>query len=242
MITLSPIQRRASSPCDASVFIDVTDYNQSTTSAFRLSAFTNGLRIIRLVAPSGEVTLYSFSQLIVNGTSPTTFLTVTDLQCQITALNNENYEFDLNLEETGEYEIDILSIPRASPSGAYVDGDMYCDVVGGNYIIYKKTSGTFSPLFTDEDFTGVTESYINRFIFTPVCTFSENIACVFSYYESAFCGRCNCGDVCKNKKSNNILKATLMLRELELIQDSEVEYNAKLSLYTSVMQKLCQCS
>lgn len=70
----------------------------------------------------------------------------------------------------------------------------------------------------------------------------ENLSCVMQHYETSFCKSCKCDDICRNRKSSNILKATLLMRELELPFDSEVEFQNKLEEYSTVIKKLCQCS
>lgn len=71
-----------------------------------------------------------------------------------------------------------------------------------------------------------------------------SILCVYKNYATSFCnGKCNCEDVCKNRKSGNILKLTLLLRELEILYvDDNYQYEKKLELYTPVIHTLCQCS
>lgn len=70
----------------------------------------------------------------------------------------------------------------------------------------------------------------------------ENLHCIMENYETSFCKSCKCDDICRNRKSNNILKATLLMRELELPFENETVFQNKLETYAEIIKKLCQCS
>jgi hypothetical protein len=99
-----------------------------------------------------------------------------------------------------------------------------------NFIAFSTSQGEFSVNF---EFAESTQA---------VSEILDNLACVMSNYENSFCQNCGCGDICKNKKSLNILKATLLMRELELPYDSAYEFQQKLQQYSTIIKTLCQCS
>ncbi len=106
--------------------------------------------------------------------------------------------------------------------------------LANNYYVYFNTGERVDRVYPSP--------YISSKIQEYSTTIFDSITCIFSKYESSFCTGCGCEDICKNKKSNNILKATLLLRELELLEGDTVEYNKKLSLYTPIFNILCHCS
>lgn len=243
MIQLSEIINDTVTPCSTGKFIDTTDYDQNQIGGFTLTLFEQGVRIVRVVAPDGTVELFSFAGNIVTDAGETTFLPVTDLQCQVTALNNAIYSFILSIG-SGDYEIDILSIPiTTEDTGDYDYGDVSIFTTGGgNRKIYYTDTFGFFPVYTDINFAGIPESYINRLYVTINCDLWKAIECIYSNYEDSFCDSCGCEDICKSKKSNNILKATMLLSELELLKDNPILYQKKLNLYSPILETLCHCS
>jgi uncharacterized protein YozE (UPF0346 family) len=72
-------------------------------------------------------------------------------------------------------------------------------------------------------------------------TLEGSLACIFSKFENSFCGNCKCNDICKNKNSLAIQKATLMMREIELLKAAGEPYESKLEEYSAIIKMLCQC-
>lgn len=70
----------------------------------------------------------------------------------------------------------------------------------------------------------------------------ENINCIMKNYESSLCGNgCNCNSICKNRKALNIIKLAFMIKELELLESNQYEFQRTMAIYKPIIKILCQC-
>ena len=266
MIPFSPITLTALGECTGFSLVDTTDYAAVVNNAYRPFYFNKGFRLIRVTYPNGGIKLFCTfdninqvtNQLVIDMSTDTT----------VTPANNTTFTMDINSTQQGVFTVDILSIPY--PHSTFRPSDFMTDDLcireissaPGRYVVYKAVidnpdydfdnsvppTDQWVQINIDDLFSEVPAQNINSASITLDCgnappnNFTEAVACIFSNYEESFCKGCGCGDICKNKKSNNIMKATMMLRELELIKDNEFLYNQKLALYEPIMITLCRCS
>lgn len=254
MITLSEPTIVINEPCNSFTVIDTTDYSTGSGN-YSFDLFKQGLRLIRIVYPDGTIKVFGSFQFEpqpdfdVNST-------VTILDTDITDANNGSAEWTFNVSQTGAYRVDIMSIPYTnSPATGYNANDLVLGIGGPDFIaiwLGDEEETVIAPVGIGYDFysyynnLGEQSVYCTNFIsteeFTLDCNYVDSLNCIYGKYEESFCTNCQCENICKNKKSNNILKATLMLRHLELVQDDYYEYHRLLDLYTPILNTLCHCS
>lgn len=73
--------------------------------------------------------------------------------------------------------------------------------------------------------------------------FLASLLCVESKLKTSFCNGCKCCDICKNPQAVDVIKATLLVAELQLYGGDKTssEYLDMLSQYTTTIKILCQC-
>lgn len=128
----------------------------------------------------------------------------------------------------GSYSTDsatlISTITIATSSNDQLDSSLV------NKILGETNQSEFDVAFTFEESSESASEIL------------DSLACVMANYKTSFCESCKCDDICRNRKSANIMKATLLMRELELPFDSETEFQDKLAQYAGIIKTLCQCS
>ena len=201
------------------------------------------MRIIRIKYPDNSIKLYCFSDAIATSGDLTSYLPVELYNTEITSLNNLNYEFTISLQTSGNYEIWILSIPEKENDAVYDVGDIMMGQNAPARVIYKMTKpNVFSTVYTDINFTDIPENYINKLSLYIDCEFFKNVTCIMSKVNKSFCKNCNCAHICNNKNAMAIVKASLLLAELNMQENNSTEYIDMVNQFKPAMKTLCQCS
>lgn len=249
--------------CSGFNITDNTNYEQmDSDTSFGTSAFINGIRLIRTVAPSGVSTIHSFTNHINDDTH---IISVdTSIDTRITIINNGSFKFPISSKINGVYLVHIVSIPNprmgfASPT-IYKTNDLAVFIQSSRYVIYQaiidnptnnpSNTGSWRKVSIDvnlkfSNLTGseatIPSNYLNSVSVSQNCI-GSNLSCIESKVGNSFCDSCKCGDICNNSKSMGMIKATLLMTRLEQLTIGTTQYNNTINQYKNTLCKLCQCS
>lgn len=252
MIPLSSLEYTISESCAVNI-IDKTDYESGTRIPFRLQDFKLGARIILVYHVETDTTVVycTFSQSFLNAN----FAIDTTYDTEINGTNSGNFVFEIPNLQNGNYEVYVVSIPAVTDNvgGLIMNlGEVVFISDGSSYSLYSANidnpslSGApytdFTEIPLNDNFAEIPESYINKVTFEVQCIASDSpYNCLMSKVKSAFCEKCKCDSFCKKKDSLDLMKGTLLMMELNILDKNSDEYAEKKVQYEAIIETLCRC-
>ena len=235
--------------CSGFTLTDNTNYDQlDSDPTFKFNQFNAGFRFINIIYPDGTNKIFnSFPQ----------FFPVSNITPLNTIINSDSDNWIFNTYELGGYTVQIVSIPlinqNVSPTN-YLIGDLTYGYGIGTVCVAIVNNPTnnlqditqwapvyilpnFKPILVSEYNVGGTSfnfptDYITQVTYTQSC-YIDSLTCVLENLNGAFCCGC-CDDLFKNKTSVTTIRATLLVMELELLQQQALQESTYSEILGSV--------